>query len=1147
MQISRLPIGRQHSCGKLMTMIVLAFVMASGDVVPVHAADETSLTEARKRAARRQRRIIYYDDGAQTSRSYDSPETFLETRLNQIIDTQVDSVWYCTSSSGTIMGTHLSKTGENYADLPADVGGYVGQLRKQVLALKAAGTETLRLAIDFCHQRDMEILFSLRMNDIHDSFSPAEMPQWKREHPEFVLGKPEDKSKYPESDPRWFWSAWNYEIPEVREKIFRVLEDVCQRYDVDGLHLDYWRHIKFFPPTQELQPVEPRHVEMMNDFLRRIRQMTEREGQRRGRPLIIAASVPLTVERSLFVGLDIKTWLKEDLVDVLAGDGGYTPQAMAPQVRKLTALTHQYGVPFYPCISRKGMVKGPLDSTVEAWRGTAMNIWHAGGDGVFVYDYNPPEDGYEPLAQSVQKLNEIGSPKILKGLDKFYSIDYTTPVGGYHRPGWVVPNRLPITCEPGATVTVPLPVGEDIAASAPDGKVAHAHLRLQLSDATRDAVAVRLNGRQLDAIRSTSKDWLEYKPDTALVKAGDNRIDLQLRANGQSKSVVLNHVYLEVRYKNKPIEIPVGTDANPTITIVDGDGTRGSINLDQAAGVVRLTGGNIRRKIDNGSVVLEGEQLRFISLTVHDSRPGSSLAFSATGGNGRLSINDIIVSGSIGHIDAACVDLKGKLSAGSVQRVELGDVSESKITVGAPDAVHDRVSFLFDRVRDVTLHSQLPVESITATDWLETDDRADVIRAPRLATLQITGGAQSAEPGNFQANLILTDNSTQPTLGVVTIAGQIGPGIWKIAGNAERIVGGSIDRGWHASVLGTLGHLASSHTAGGHVAAESMDEVHIAGSASSLHLFAGAHLGEDGLYGGGDDRFASGAIGKVEIAGDAFDVLVCAGLDPRNGVLFDDDDALFPDGKIDALKIEGALAHSYFLAANLPETFPGRPAPSLGTAPWVFPAYKELGVVFQEDFESVAAPTSIKQEPFQWRVDQPDEDVMVQPLATSGTFGIAGATTKPGSESEVGWFERQIRLPQHGIVLLTADVWVAGEGSSNIGLNVGDVVTSQGVLWGPVDSTTWCFDPNVIAGQDNQRLYVKVADGEMARRRVTVKIWVDLDNKQTWGSISNGTNTYTTEKVAIARSDLRCVLVMQYGHTMDVDNISLRRTFGPGR
>ena len=164
-----------------------------------------------------------------------------------------------------------------------------------------------------------------------------------------------------------------------------------------------------------------------------------------------------------------------------------------------------------------------------------------------------------------------------------------------------------------------------------------------------------------------------------------------------------------------------------------------------------------------------------------------------------------------------------------------------------------------------------------------------------------------------------------------------------------------------------------------------------------------------------------------------------------------------------------------------------------------------------------------------------------------GTFGIAGRTAQPGSGREIGWFERPIQLPQHGRVLLSADVWGTGVGNSSIGLNVGDVVTNQGVLWGPVDSSTWVFNPEVIAGKDNQRIKITIANGEMVERRITVKIWVDLDNKQTWGSISNGTNSYTTEKVAIARSDLRSVLVMQYGRTMDVDNISLRCTLGPGR
>ena len=55
----------------------------------------------------------------------------------------------------------------------------------------------------------------------------------------------------------------------------------------------------------------------MNDFVRRIRRMTDRVGRERGRPLLVACHVPNGVDAALQIGLDVETWLKNDLVDIL--------------------------------------------------------------------------------------------------------------------------------------------------------------------------------------------------------------------------------------------------------------------------------------------------------------------------------------------------------------------------------------------------------------------------------------------------------------------------------------------------------------------------------------------------------------------------------------------------------------------------------------------------------------------------------------------------------------------------------------------------------------------------------------------------------------------------------------------------------------
>ena len=145
-------------------------VVMSADKSALAQADQGELIdvkELRKEAAQRQRRIIYNDDGGQ-GKPFDTPEKFYEARLNQLVNTQVDSVFYCTGS--TTMFTHLSQVAENYGDaIPENVDDvFARHLRNDVWALREAGHETLTLAAKFCRQNDIEIFFSLRMNDIHE-------------------------------------------------------------------------------------------------------------------------------------------------------------------------------------------------------------------------------------------------------------------------------------------------------------------------------------------------------------------------------------------------------------------------------------------------------------------------------------------------------------------------------------------------------------------------------------------------------------------------------------------------------------------------------------------------------------------------------------------------------------------------------------------------------------------------------------------------------------------------------------------------------------------------------------------------------------------------------------------------------------------
>ena len=113
--------------------------------------------------------------------------------------------------------------------------------------LIAEGSDPLRLMIDFGHSAGMELFWSMRMNDTHDSNPsyPVLMSRWKQDHRDLMMA-PEQK-RFPYGGRRW--SAVDYGKEEVREKVFRILRDVATRYDVDGLELVRWMEEGLVDPS----------------------------------------------------------------------------------------------------------------------------------------------------------------------------------------------------------------------------------------------------------------------------------------------------------------------------------------------------------------------------------------------------------------------------------------------------------------------------------------------------------------------------------------------------------------------------------------------------------------------------------------------------------------------------------------------------------------------------------------------------------------------------------------------------------------------------------------------------------------------------------------------------------------------------------
>jgi len=457
----------------------------------------SQIKSLRKKAARRERRIIFHSDG----RPMNSPKTAFPYTTGA----QVDAYTYSLVHQFNLCRYYRSNVGQEATD---------------VKALYGDGPDDLEVYIDFCHKNNAEAIWAMRMNDTHD-FSASEVyrerfknNRFKQEHPDWLVGSRENQP------PHGRWSAVDFTHAGVRERAFRLWEEVCENYDVDGLLLDFFRHPTFFKSTAWGEHASAEEVEMMTDLFRRTREMMDKIAARRGRPLLMSVRTPDSPGYCKGLGLDIETWMKEDLIDVWVATGYF-------RLREWTDIVktgHQYDIPVWASMSESRVEPRPLHNSPEAYRARAMNMWNAGVDGIYLFNFDPRggfwraerellQDPHLQLPHKnphLQLLHELGDPETLATRDKMYVPDARgwANIGYWLKSGnkfYTRARNLPQILTDGEPKQVNLLVGDDVSSARTKGFTASAELRLQFAPAKKMLVAARadrapvIDGRLDDA------------------------------------------------------------------------------------------------------------------------------------------------------------------------------------------------------------------------------------------------------------------------------------------------------------------------------------------------------------------------------------------------------------------------------------------------------------------------------------------------------------------------------------------------------------------------------------------------------------------------------------------------------------------------
>ena len=252
------------------------------------------------------------------------------------------------------------------------------------------GIDMYKIWIDALREIGIRPWISVRMNDCHANLNETNLlhSDFYHAHPEIrrVKHRTPDKSlNRVADDVMYFEDCYDYALDIVRDQMYAYIEEVFERYDMDGLELDFTRELPSFAIGEEAKGRE-----IMTAFLGKIRALADTYSKKRGRSIEISVLVNSCPIRNYEWGLDVVEWAKKGLINsVIALPRWQTTDTNIP-VKFWKDLLSPYGVEFAAgnqiLISDDPNEYG-YTGTLETDLGAIAVYRSAGADFAYIYNH----------------------------------------------------------------------------------------------------------------------------------------------------------------------------------------------------------------------------------------------------------------------------------------------------------------------------------------------------------------------------------------------------------------------------------------------------------------------------------------------------------------------------------------------------------------------------------------------------------------------------------------------------------------------------------------------------------------------------------------------------------------------------------------
>ncbi|MCY4529518.1 MAG: hypothetical protein OXD46_10885 [Chloroflexi bacterium] len=511
------------------------------------------------------KRIVLNDDGWIMSQIMTPVTTAVlkERIVDTYVDSGLDTLSWCIGDTGRQRYETVDILAQPH-HLPQGRESDLGAQNLRRLIDSDGGPVTIFTKL--CHEIGIKFLPSVRMNSHYDRSVADDVGTLRSDHPEYLIGQP-DEEFIPNTTQWGIRTGLDYARPEVRSHVAALVIDLFERFDTDGVELDFMRHPAFFRVDEAFGS---RHL--ITDMLLQIRARMDEVSDSTGRDLEILVRVPPTIADSARIGLDVETWIQEGIVDAVAAGGGFIP--LHAPVEEFVEVAERTDCQILGAI--ESLRPATEEESVNA---IASRLYEDGASGLYLFNF-----WHKSADWKRRVLNVLTDPDQLARATKRYEMEFMerlTPndLHSYAFRYAVPAVQLPVDLGFNLTGRGPvlsLTIGDDIEKAEADGEIAWCMLALGLSDLTaEDELDVLVNGVLLPSesvIRRfgtwSRQEWtkfperldevdyeggvVEYEIEGPPFRRGENEIEVRttMRTVMRATKLSLRHVELQIEYDN---------------------------------------------------------------------------------------------------------------------------------------------------------------------------------------------------------------------------------------------------------------------------------------------------------------------------------------------------------------------------------------------------------------------------------------------------------------------------------------------------------------------------------------------------------------------------------------------------------------------